>query len=206
MKRFVVAFVFLAGLAVQALAQSSALEVMQQKVMQSCAYLEYSYTARVSGVTSTGSGTLSLQGDKWKMTGNGVEMYCDSRNVWVLDPVAKEVVIEPMQDDSQTFFMTNPALLLIDLQKAFTVNVSRPTDDGKAVFYSMIPVKSSDMEYLNLEILDAEATIRNGSFAMNDGTLVELKVASMKYLPTTSEKAFTPQMSFDKSWIVTDLR
>ena len=146
------------------------------------------------------------QDENWVVKGNGVEMYCDGTAVWVVDPAAKEVVIESVADEQQTAFLTNPARVFVGLRDAFKVNVVNPSSDGKSTIFSMIPLKEGDMEFLNVELYNDTAAIRNMSFALNDGTFVKIDVNSMKLTSKISEEAFKPQIVFDSKWIVTDLR
>ena len=83
--------------------------------------MTYSYTARISGINNHGTGTLSVQGPMWKASGNGVEMYCDSSSVWIIDPAMKEVVIEPSADEASVEYVTNPAAMLVRLYDLFKV-------------------------------------------------------------------------------------
>jgi hypothetical protein len=87
----------------------------------------------VSGVDNKGSGTLISQDEKWTLDGNGVEMYCDGSAVWVVDPALKEVVIEPVGEEQQAEFLTNPTRIVVGLKDSFKVNVANPSSDGKSV-------------------------------------------------------------------------
>ena len=185
---------------------NSLLDRMCDNVTSSCVALEYTYTARVSGVDNKGSGTLISQDEKWTLDGNGVEMYCDGSAVWVVDPALKEVVIEPVEDEQQTEFLTNPARIFVGLKDSFKVNVANPSSDGKSVVFSLVPVKATEVEFLNVDVYTDSAMIRDMSFALKDGTLVKIEVNSMKLTPKVSDKDFVPQTVFDSKWIVTDLR
>ena len=175
-------------------------------ISNSCVVIDYTYTARISGIDNIGSGTLVSQGDMWAMEGNGVQMYCDGQSAWIVDASAKEVIIEPVSAEQGTEYLTNPALLALNATESFNLNAVNLSSDGKAQRFSLKPKKKSDIEYLNVEILSESALIRNMSFALNDGTLVTIKVSSMKLTPKVSVETFMPQTVFDSKWIVTDLR
>lgn len=184
---------------------NSVLDRMCRNVAESCVTIDYTYTARVSGIDNIASGNLVTQGEKWVMKGNGVEMYCDGTSVWVLDPALKEVVIESIQDQQATDFMTNPARAFVNIHDNFNINTVNPSSDSKALIYSLVP-KNGDMEFLNIELYKDTAAIRSMSFALKDGTLVTIKVSSMELTPKISDETFKPQTVFDSNWIVTDLR
>ena len=175
-------------------------------ISTSCAVIDYTYTARVSGIDNVGSGNLMSQGQMWKMVGNGIEMFCDGKVVWVVDPSSKEAIIEPMSDEEETEFLTNPARMVLNLADSFSLNTVNPSPDSKAQRFSLVPKSKSDIEYLNIELLNESALIRNMSFALTDGTLVTIKVSSMKLTPKAAVEIFRPQTVFDSKWIVTDLR
>ena len=128
---------------------NSILDRMCRNVAESCVTIDYTYTARVSGIDNIASGNLVTQGEKWVMKGNGVEMYCDGTSVWVIDPALKEVVIESMQDQQATDFMTNPARAFVNIHDNFNINTVNPSSDSKALIYSLVP-KNGDMEFLNI--------------------------------------------------------
>ena len=53
------------------------LDRMCAGLAKSCAEMECSWSARLSGVATAGTGELKMQGDMWTLVGNGVEMWCD---------------------------------------------------------------------------------------------------------------------------------
>lgn len=181
------------------------LDRLCQDIGSSCVVMEYDYVARLSGLDNNGSGNLVAQGQMWKLSGNGIEMFCDGKAVWIIDPTLKEVVIEPVSDP-QNSFMTNPAMVFLRLHEDFVLNVSNPSDDGKSTVFYMKPKDEAWMEYMNVEIYKDSGAIRNMTFALTDGTLVKVEVNSMKLTPKVSDETFRPQTVFDSKWIVTDLR
>lgn len=177
-----------------------------QGLSDSCLDISYTYSTRISGMDYKGEGTLLSQEMMWALNGNGVQMYCDSQDIWTIDPQAKEVVIEPAPEDERAQWMSNPAVIFSRLSALFKVNESLTSPDGKAVIYVLKPMEDSDIDFCNIELLKSDASIRNASVALSDGTLIKIEVSSMKLTPKTSIEAFRPHMSFDSSWIVTDLR
>ena len=177
-----------------------------KSVDDSCVEFEYKYSVRISGVNQTGSGTLTAQGEFWKLNGNGLEMYFDGTSQWIIDPSMKEVVIEPVAEGQDNQIQTNPSYLFMRMQELFLVRETRDTADGMAVLYILTPKKKTDIDYFNVEILKSDASVRSGVVALNDGTLIKIEVSSMKLTPKLSVEEFRPQSKFDSSWIITDLR
>ena len=201
----IAAFMFLAAACDPSRAEGL-LDRLYTDLMNSCVSMDYTYSTMVSGARLSGNGTILLQGNMWRMSGNGVDMWCDGSLMWTVDQEAKEVVIDVASDDSPVEIMSNPATLFADLQKWFSVEAERNTSDGKAVLYMLKPVEDIDIEYVNVELLKTDGSLRSGSFAMNDGNEVSIRVSSMKVMPKKHTSAFRPYMSFDSSWIVTDMR
>lgn len=185
---------------------TSLLDRLYAKMSDSCLEMSYSYDARVSGVHNQGSGLLRSQGLMWEMNGNGVTMYCDSKSVWIIDPTMKEAVIEPLQDEESSQWISNPAVMLSRMKDMFKVAESLESQDHKAVVFVLEPLNKGYIDYCNLEIFKSGNSIRRATIALSDGNLIKIEVSSMKLTPKVSDEDFLPRMEFDPSWIVTDLR
>lgn len=184
----------------------SLLDRLSERISRSCLELDYSYSVRISGVNNIGKGHLQCQGYMWKMVGNGVEMYCDSSALWVVDPSNKEVVIEPSEADAAVQLRTNPAVLFVHMKDLFVVRESRKLATNGTMLYVLGPKQKGDIDYFNVEISESDLSVRNASVALSDGTLIKIEVSSMKLTPVRPVEEFRPRTVFDSSWIVTDLR
>ena len=184
----------------------SLLDKLSERISKSCLELDYSYSVRISGINNVGQGHLQCQGYMWKMVGNGVEMYCDSTSVWVVDPTNKEVVIEPAEVEEKVQLQTNPAVLFVHMKDFFTVRESRKIDSQGTVLYILDSKQKGDIDYFNVEIVESDQSIRNAVISLSDGTLIKIEVSSMKLTPIRLIEDFRPHIKFDSSWIVTDLR
>lgn len=185
---------------------TSLLDRLYAKMSDSCLEMSYSYDARISGVHNQGSGLLRSQGLMWEMDGNGVTMYCDSKSVWIIDPTMKEAVIEPLQEEESSQWISNPAVMLSRMKDMFKVAESLESQDDKAVVFVLEPLNKGYIDYCNLEIFKSGNSIRRATIALSDGNLIKIEVSSMKLTPKVSDEEFLPRMEFDPSWIVTDLR
>lgn len=200
----VLAFLLLLG-AGKSYAQDNALiGRLYDKFSSSCVELKYSYTSRVSGVNIKGSGDLLLQGDMWHNVGNGIEIWCDGKTVWTVDHEAREVVIDSVAEDDAD--ITNPALMFMKMQEVFNVKQVLRSSDGKAEIYVLEPKNDIGIDFFNVEIMKSDATIRSGSFALEDGNKFDISVTSMTINEKKSATSFRPSQTFDYTWIVTDLR
>ena len=184
----------------------SLLDKLSERISKSCLELDYRYSVRISGINNVGQGHLQCQGYMWKMVGNGVEMYCDSTSVWVVDPTNKEVVVEPAEVEEKVQLQTNPAVLFVHMKDFFTVRESRKIDSQGTVLYILDSKQKGDIDYFNVEIVESDQSIRNAVISLSDGTLIKIEVSSMKLTPIRLIEDFRPHIKFDSSWIVTDLR
>lgn len=182
------------------------LDKLSEKISKSCLELDYSYSVRLSGINNLGQGHLQCQGYMWKMVGNGVEMYCDSTSVWVVDPANKEVVIESAAVEGKVQLQTNPAVLFVLMKDLFTVRESRKIDSKGTVLYILDSKQKGNIDYFNVEIAESDLSIRNAVISLYDGTLIKIEVSSMKLTPVLPIEDFRPRIKFDSSWIVTNLR
>lgn len=185
---------------------TSLLDRLYAKMSDSCLEMSYSYDTRISGVHNQGSGLLRSQGLMWEMNGNGVTMYCDSKSVWIIDPTMKEAVIEPLQEEESSQWISNPAVMLSRMKDIFKVAESLESQDDKAVVFVLEPLNKGYIDYCNLEIFKSGNSIRRATIALSDGNLIKIEVSSMTLAPKVSDEEFLPRMEFDPSWIVTDLR
>ena len=172
----------------------------------SCMELSYSYSTRMSGVKYDGNGLLTSQGLMWRLKGNGVEMYCDSESLWIVDSTMKEAVIEPAASEAESEWLSNTAIIFSRMKDTFKIRESMQTSDGKALLYTLDPVRKGNISYCNLELNKSDASVRRATVALSDGTFIKIEVSSMKLTPKVSVEAFRPHIDFDSSWILTDLR
>lgn len=202
---FISAFLLLFG-AGAAFAQSGTLlDRLYEKFTASCVDLDYTYSSDVTGVKISGSGNIQVQGSMWHNEGNGLEIWCDGTTVWTADFHAEEVIIEPVTDDGGAE-LVNPALMFVRMKDFFEVSRIVDSADGKASVFVLKPIDEMDIDFFDVEVLKADASIRSGSFALSDGSSVRISVSSMKSTEKKPVAAFRPSQAFGSSWIVTDLR
>ncbi len=166
-----------------------------------CVTMDCEYTALVDEITSKGECKVEVQGTSYTMKGSGLDVFCDGESVWVLDPMAKEAIVEAVSDDSFGY-MSNPALLFRDMGKVFTV--ASATASGTGMKYHLSARSSCGISKAILE-LDKNAVLKTADFTMDDGSRMKINVLSMQTLPLKSNDLFVPS-DFSADWIITDLR
>ena len=207
MKRYFYVIVLIL-LAVQALKaqENTPLARFYDNLLSSCVEFDMSYSIRMSGVKLDGKGVLELQGDSWILVGNGMEIRCDGKTLWTVDPESKEVVVDSLSDDITAGIITNPAVMLINLRELFSLREVLPTKEGKSLIYTLYPKAESEVSFVNMEILKGDSSLKQLTFSMEDGTSAVVNISSTKSGKKKPAEYFSRSVNYDSSWIVTDLR
>lgn len=173
--------------------------------------LDISYVIEMYSTDLQGEGIVSFQDNAYRLSADGLEVYCDGRDIWMLDYNAKEVIIEPL-NDSDADFIRNPATLFLGLKDNFKVadisEGSHSRGDGvKDIVYTLVPEVECGIDECQIQI-KKNGDLYYGSFLMLDRQtdIVRVLVRSITRSPKKDLSYFRPKQSFDSSWIVTDLR
>lgn len=207
MKRYIYVIVLIL-LAAQVLKaqENTPLVRFYDNLLSSCVEFDMSYSIRMSGVKLDGKGVLELQGDSWILVGNGMEIRCDGKTLWTVDPESKEVVIDSLSDDITAGIITNPAVMLINLRELFNLREVLPTKEGQSLIYTLYPKAESEVSFVNMEILKGDSSLKQLTFSLEDGTSAVVNISSMKSGKKKPAEYFSRSVNYDSSWIVTDLR
>ena len=207
MKRYIYVIVLIL-LAAQALKaqENTPLARFYDNLLSSCVEFDMSYSIRMSGVKLDGKGVLELQGDSWILAGNGMEIRCDGKTLWTVDPESKEVVIDSLSDDVTAGIIINPAVMLINMRELFSLREVLPTKEGKSLIYTLYPKAESEVSFVNMEILKGDSSLKQLTFSLEDGTSAVVNISSMKSGKKKPAEYFSRSVNYDSSWIVTDLR
>lgn len=208
MKRIIASALVLCGIYMAAFAQdTSALKQLCAKMTESSATLNYSYTLSVSGVKTVGDGVLYVQDQSYVMQGNGLKIYCNGSTVWLVDEAGKEVIIESVSQEANSY-LSNPVLLLANIEAIFSV--SAPTSSGSSLTYKLTPKCDCGIASGAITLSAAGGSsyvFSSGTFKMSDGGQLGVKIKSMTF---SSKKPLTfynlDLSTFDSSWMITDLR
>ena len=207
MKRYIYVIVLIV-LAAQVLKaqENTPLARFYDNLLSSCVEFDMSYSIQMSGVKLDGKGVLELQGDSWILVGNGMEIRCDGKTLWTVDPESKEVVIDSLSDDVTAGIIINPAVMLINMRELFSLREVLPTKEGKSLIYTLYPKAESEVSFVNMEILKGDSSLKQLTFSLEDGTSAVVNISSMKSGKKKPAEYFSRSVNYDSSWIVTDLR
>jgi len=139
----------------------------------------YTYSLSKDGKPSfeVTDGTVTVEGNAYRLSGLEIEIYSDGTTRWSVDPAAKEVLVETVEEDD---IITNPALLISSYRD----------------YSSQLKVLRQTADALDIQVTFDEATV--AVFRLRDVRLSD---------PAGDKKDFTFDVkSLDKSYVVTDLR
>jgi len=170
--------------------------------------LNFSYIIEMTSSDVTGKGVVSFQDNRYHLSADGMDIYCDGKDIWMIDPNSKEVVIEPLTDGG-TSSMMNPAMLFSGLKDNF--EVTKVSEGGhvrepgvKDVVFTLRPKVECGIEECDIQIRK-NGDLYYGTFIMSDD-IVRVMVNSIARSDKRNIEYFRPNQIFDSSWIVTDLR
>lgn len=192
----------LSSLTMQSFAQTS-LSAMRSLLASSAVIIECDYETKVQNVNVTGHSQLLVQGSMYTMSGNGLQIYCDGKTLWVIDEPAREVVIESCSSHEMDY-LSNPLLLMAEFDKFFKVRSSKRLGAGKEE-YILDAIGDCGIDQAVL-VLASDGKVVSGKFQLEDGNTLSIKVVTMKKTEEKQKSFFSPNQKFGSDWIVTDLR
>lgn len=207
MKKCILLLSVLLSAALSPVLAADDLRALTKKMADSRATFSYSYETVRNGIVMEGGGTVAMQGEAYRMNGNGLEIVSDGTTRWTADAEAKELFIETV-DRSAGDFVSNPARLLANIDAAFT-----PADAGESKFrgrvvqcYLLNPAdKGTGIRKLRLYF--ADKTLVGAAFILKDGSEAEFVISDLVFAAPGPESDFRfDEKKTDGGWVITDLR
>lgn len=135
MKRFLILALAVCT-AASALAQTNSIDELRKLVETSCVTADYSFVMQEKIHCS---GTITVQQPCFKVSGNGMEIYCDGKSRWTVDREAKEVYIELTESPEEYLtYLSDVSDLKISI-----VRTDPPGDDLRQFFFDVTALDSS---------------------------------------------------------------
>ena len=195
-------------------AKSKTLESFISKVSSSLVSFDYSFSMQSvkSKTKMTGSGSVKVLGNAFRMEGDGMEVWCDGSTRWTVDRLSEEALVESV-DDSYDSYATNPALMITAVDDAFNEDSFGATKfQGKVVDASVLtPVRkgkySMDIAQLKLFFKSGTSELVGAEVKLNDGSVSEFTLSGMEYSEINEKESFRfDEKTLGDSYVVTDLR
>ena len=207
MKKCILLLSVLLSAALSPVLAADDLRALTKKMADSRVTFSYSYETVRNGIVMEGGGTVAMQGEAYRMNGNGLEIVSDGTTRWTADAEAKELFIETV-DRSAGDYVSNPARLLANIDAAFT-----PADAGESKFrgrvvqcYLLNPAdKGTGIRKLRLYF--ADKTLVGAAFILKDGSEAEFVISDLVFAAPGPESDFRfDEKKTDGGWVITDLR
>jgi outer membrane lipoprotein-sorting protein len=207
---FLIIALSLASFAADAMSRS--LSEFLKTVSDSQVSFEYSFVMNREGAKITGDGSVTLQDDAFRLSGNGLEMWCDGSTSWTVDRSAEEILIQPVEDSGDDY-ASNPALLVTSVDKNFTeLSGGESKFNGKVVNVSILSPReefksSSDISQMKLFFRTNTSDLIGLEVKMEDGSVCTFTISNFKTQEKISSKAeFRFNENIPSDYVVTDLR
>ena len=205
MKRLTI-FAALLVIAFTAAGQDS-LSRISSALASSLVDFDYKYSV-VSSLNINGSGHVSVQGDAFRMTGDGLEVVCDGKVRWTVDKASKECYIETV-DGSEASWEANPALLIASLDKAFKLKTMRQaTFNGRNVTALDMELIKGPGTFTAVTVYVSGTVPAGAELTVKDGTKTVFTISGYKTAsPVDTKEAFTFDVgTLGSDYMVTELR
>lgn len=176
-----------------------------EKVASSRVGFSYTYESLREGVKFKGEGKAAVQGDAFRMEGNGLDILSDGTTRWTADAESMELIIEPV-DGEATDFISNPALLVSGAAKAFSVkSTGAATFKGKSVQSCVLtPKRACGIKELSLYF--SGETLTGVNVVLSDGTVTDFEIKDLTFSEPGPLEGFRYAKPVGGDWVVTDLR
>ena len=157
----------------------------------------------ISSSQGTSTGTISMQGNKFRVVSPDAKCWYDGTTQWSWSPLTGEVnITTPTAEDLQ---MTNPIAAVRHFKANFNMKKAK-AQTSKTYAIKLTPKKKDSIKTLWLYFDEKTSLLRTARFEMKDKSLYIIKITDYKHkaLPAST-------FTFDKSQVpagteVVDLR
>lgn len=157
----------------------------------------------ISSSQGTSTGTISMQGNKFRVVSPDAKCWYDGTTQWSWSPLTSEVnITTPTAEDLQ---MTNPIAAVRHFKANFNMKKAK-AQTSKTYAIKLTPKKKDSIKTLWLYFDETTSLLRTARFEMSDKSVYIIKITGYKHksLPASTFK-------FDKSQVpagteVVDLR
>lgn len=157
----------------------------------------------ISSSQGTSTGTISMQGNKFRVVSPDAKCWYDGTTQWSWSPLTGEVnITTPTAEDLQ---MTNPIAAVRHFKANFNMKKAK-AQTSKTYAIKLTPKKKDSIKTLWLYFDETTSLLRTARFEMSDKSVYIIKITGYKHksLPASTFK-------FDKSQVpagteIVDLR
>jgi len=150
-------------------------------------------------------GSVTLEGDKYKLDFLGRTIICDSKTVWSYDPDAEEIQVSNVSKDADAF---NPGKLLTSYDESYRSKlIKTKKEDGKEYYIiDLFPKKGKSFFKIRLKIDKAALQIVSGTVFGKDNITYTYSIDKFSSNVPTSADFFVMNVKDYPDADVVDLR
>lgn len=109
-----------------------------------------------SKYTSNDNGKLYMKGNKFKITMNGVDIYCDGKTIWSYNPKTKEIQVNDYEESQETF---SPTKIFSVYKEGYSYQIKeKKTFGGKNVTVIELAPQNRKVSYFKIDVALDDAT------------------------------------------------
>lgn len=154
----------------------------------------------------TSQGTIIIQGDQYKLSINGIEIFCDGKSQWTYMADASEVNISEAGSDCDGGL--NPATIFTIYEEGFNYTYLGEFTNNKKQTYKidLKPTEEKEFSRVILEIDQNNYQIISAVMYGNDNNLYTIKVKTMETAKTYPAATFVFNATAHPNVDVIDMR
>lgn len=188
------------------------LAAFYHRLATSSVEVDYTYSLKTDRTVVMGNGRACVQGNMYRMTMNGMELYYDGSTLWGVDREGQEVVIESV--GLSGMLLDNPVLFVSGIERLFDI---RKTASGyydrveymrkKVNRVALLPKEDSEVLSVDVYYNDDFSVMLGASIHLKNGTVTEVTVPSMEFQPLKDSSYFVfDTSSVEDIYVITDMR
>ncbi|MCK5857294.1 MAG: outer membrane lipoprotein carrier protein LolA [Bacteroidales bacterium] len=150
-------------------------------------------------------GTVTLEGDKYKLIFLGRTIISDAKTVWSFDPDAEEIQISNVSKDADAF---NPGKLLTSYDESYRSKlIKTKKEDGKEYYIiDLYPKKGKSFFKIRLKIDKSKLQVVSGTVYGKDNVTYTYSIDTFATNVATADGFFTMNVNEYPDADVVDLR
>lgn len=178
------------------------LDAFSTKAASSYVTFDFSYELKAD-IAMNLSGKGEVFGNSFHIITQDLEIWCDGSKRWIVDPIAKEVIVESISSSEDVYAM-NPALFITNASKSFNLQSSGNTQFKNKSYHRVVLVPKSDSTIETIKLYFNASELQWAQVESSDGSINEFELKNIKF-DTDGKLLKFDTSSLDDSWIVTDM-
>lgn len=178
------------------------LDAFSSKAASSHVTFDFTYELKAD-MTMKISGEGEVYGNSFHITTQDMEIWCDGSKRWLVDPVAKEVIIESVSSSEDVYAM-NPALFITNASKSFNLQSSGNAQFKNKTYHRVVLAPKSNSTIDTIKLYFSADKLQWAQVESSDGSVNEFELRNIKFNTDGKVLKFDTS-SLDDSWIITDM-